>query len=332
MRVSIATVARRAGVSKATVSHVVNQTRFVSAATKSRVRAAIDELGYHPSGVARSLKTQRTTTIAVLVSDISNPFFTAVVRGIEDGLSENDHQMFLCNTDEDAGKEDHYLRAMLAKRVDGLLIAPVGRPEGFLGVIERHIPTLCIDRGTPDIELPVVGIDNEAAARDAVGHLIEHGHRRIAAIIGLPSVSTSRDRLAGYQRALRDAGIDPQDELVRQGSSKAEGGTAAARDLLARGPRPTAIFASNNLMTLGVLRALDELGLRCPEDVAVVGFDDHDWAPYFTPALTVVRQPTYELGRVAAALLLRAIGGERIDRVDLMRADLVVRASCGAHG
>lgn len=331
MRVSIATVALRAGVSKATVSHVLNGTRFVSEPTSERVRAAIDELGYHPSDVARSLKTNRTTTIAALVSDISNPFFTAVVRGIEDGLNENDYQLILCNTDEDPAKEDRYLRAMLAKRVDGLLVAPVGHSDSFLRVIAQHIPTLCVDRGTPDLELPVIGVDNKAAAREAVAHLVGHGHRRIGAIVGLPNVSTSRDRLRGYERALNDAGIPFDPALVDKGNSKVDGGTTGAQQLLSLPEPPSAIFASNNLMTLGVLKALDSLGRRCPDDVAVIGFDDHDWAGHFTPPLTVVRQPTYELGKAAAGLLLRVIGGEAIGHVEPMRAELVVRRSCGAH-
>ena len=331
MRVSIETVAQHAGVSKATVSHVLNRTRFVSEATEIRVRAAIDELGYHPSDVARSLKTKRTTTIAALVSDISNPFFTAVVRGIEDGLNENDYQVILCNSDEDPGKEDRYLRAMLAKRVDGLIIAPVGHANSFLRVIAQHIPTLCIDRGTPDLELPVIGVDNEPAARDAVAHLIGHGHRRIGAIVGLPKVSTSRERLTGYERALREAGIRVDPELIHEGNSKVDGGTAAAREVFALPDPPTAIFASNNLMTLGVLKALDTLGRRCPDDVAVVGFDDHDWAGHFTPPLTVVRQPTYGLGKAAVGLLLRLIRGETVGHVAPMNAELIVRRSCGHH-
>jgi DNA-binding LacI/PurR family transcriptional regulator len=291
----------------------------------------IEELGYHPSSLARSLKTRRTTTIAALVSDISNPFFTAVVRGIEDGLHERDHQMILCNTDEDGEKEDRYLRAMLAKRVDGLLIAPVGHKDSFLRVISQHTPTLCIDRAAPDLELPVVGVDNQGAARDAVAHLIQHGHSRIGAVGGLRRVSTSRARLEGYEAALREAGIQVDRGLIREGGSKVEGGAAATRELLALSDPPTAIFASNNLMTLGVLKALDADGMRCPADVALVGFDDHDWAEQFTPPLTVVRQPTYELGSLAAGALMQLVAGGSIDPIAPLRAELVVRGSCGAH-
>src|SRR5919197_53989 len=176
VKVSISTVASRAGVSKATVSHVLNNTRFVSPGTRSRVMAAIDELGYHPSSVARSLRTRATSTIAVVVSDITNPFFTGVVRGIEGGLNDEDYRLILGNTHEDPRKEDGYLRAMLAKRVDGLIIAPAGHPDGFLRTISQHIPTLFLDRQPAGGAGPVIAIENnEAAARDAVAHLIGHG-------------------------------------------------------------------------------------------------------------------------------------------------------------
>lgn len=309
----------------------MNGTRFVSPSTVTRVRAAIDELGYVPSGPARSLRTRSTTTIAVAISDISNPFFTTIVRGIEDGLNDQHYQLILCNTDEDPAKEDRYLRSLLGKRVDGLIIAPVGHASALLQKVWTHVPTLLIDRRSPNVNAPLITVDNERAARLAVDHLIGHGHRRIAAIVGLPQVSTSADRLAGYHRALRDAGLPVDPNLVRTGNSKIDGGFAAANELLRLEPSPTAIFASNNLMTLGVIKALTSARLRCPEDVALVGFDDHDWASEFTPPLTVVRQPTYDFGRAAAATILRLVRGQAAEDLPPMTAELVVRGSCGRH-
>jgi LacI family transcriptional regulator len=332
MTVSIGVVAARAGVSKTTVSHVMNGTRFVHPETRTKVETAIAELGYYPSSIARSLTTRKTATIAVVVSDISNPFFTAVVRGIEDGLQGRDYQLIVCNTDEDVDKQERYLRALLAKRVDGLIIAATGDPCSFLTTVTKHISTLFIDRQPPGLDEPILGVDNESAAYDAVRHLRDHSHSRIAAVVGLPQVSTSAERLAGYRRALSDSGIAFDESLVCTGNSRIEGGMAAVGTLLALPDPPTAVFAANNLMTLGVLKALGMRRLRCPEDVALVGFDDHEWASCFTPPLTVVRQPTYDMGQAAASVLLRQIHGESGEPLSRMRAELVIRGSCGQHG
>jgi LacI family transcriptional regulator len=332
MRVSIGVVAARAGVSKTTVSHVLNGTRFVNPETRTKVETAIAELGYYPSSVARSLTTRKTATIAVVVSDISNPFFTAVVRGVEDGLQGRDYQLILCNTDEDVDKQERYLRALLSKRVEGIIIAATGDPSSFLQIVARHIPTLFIDRQPPGRDEPTLSVDNEAAAYDAVMHLSQHGHRRIAAVVGLPQVSTSAERLAGYRRALSDSAVAFDASLVCTGNSRIEGGMAAIDALLALPDPPTAIFAANNLMTLGVLKLLGARGLRCPQDVALVGFDDHEWASCFTPPLTVVRQPTYDMGQAAVAVLLNRIHGGAAAPLPRMHAELVIRGSCGEHG
>lgn len=331
MNVSIATVAARAGVSKTTVSHVLNRTRFVHPETRAKVDDAIAELGYYPSTIARSLTTRKTATIAVLVSDISNPFFTAVVRGIEDGLQGDDYQLIVCNTDEAPGKQERYLRALLAKRVDGMIIAPAGAPCAFLSTVTEHIPTLFIDRRPPEGADSVLAIDNEGAARNAVLHLLDHGHCRIGIVVGLPHVSTSAERLAGYRLALAEREVPFDAGLVCEGNSRSTGGVDAVETLLLLKDKPTAIFAANNLMTLGVLQALSARALRCPEDVAVVGFDDHEWASCFTPPLTVVRQPTYQMGQIAAAALLAKVRREPDVPLARLEAELIVRRSCGDH-
>jgi len=329
----ISDVARRAGVSTATVSHVINGTRHVSEETRARVLAAIAELEYLPSAVARSLKTKSTGTLGVTVSDISNPYFTAIVRGIEDVASANDYNVIICNTDEDKDKEQRYLRVLLAKRIDGLIIAPTGFPSPLLETMQAAgIPIVLVDRSVEGMNLPIIKVDNEAGAYQAVSHLIQDGHQRIGIITGLPQVSTSHERYAGYERALQEHDLPTDPRLVRIGYSKPEGGFRAALDLLGADQRPTALFTTNNLMTMGALMALRHLGLSCPGDVAIIGFDDHDWAPIFVPPLTVVSQPTYEVGTTAAELLIGIVRGMRRETLDhVLPTKLIVRGSCADH-
>ena len=334
--IRIRDVAKRAGVSTATVSHVLNGTRSTSEATRARVLEIVRELGYHPSAVARGLRTKSTGTLGVVLSDIRNPFFTAVVRGIEDVAQADGLNLIVCNSDEDEKKAETYLRLLLAKRVEGLVLAPTGRANELLEpFLAMGIPVVLIDRTAPGLALPFVGVDNVQGAREAVAHLLEDGHRRIGIVAGLPTVSTSADRLKGYRLALRDRGLPADDSLVREGHSSVEGGEAAALDLLAQAQRPTALFTTNNFMTLGALKACAQLRLRCPDDVALCGFDDHEWAEIFSPALTVVRQPTYEIGTTAARLLARASHGETLAaEAVLLKTRLIIRASCspGGHG
>ncbi len=330
----ISDVARRAGVSTATVSHVINGTRYVSEETRARVLAAIAELEYLPSAVARSLKTKSTGTLGVAVSDISNPYFTAIVRGIEDVASANDYNVIICNTDEDKDKEQRYLRVLLAKRIDGLIIAPTGFRSPLLETMQAAgIPIVLVDRSVEGMNLPIIKVDNETGAYEAVSHLIEDGHSRIGIITGLAQVSTTQERYLGYERALREHGLAVRSDWVKAGYSKREGGWRAAWDLLQLQDRPTAIFSTNNVMTLGALMALREMGLSCPHNVAVVGFDDHDWAPIFAPPLTVISQPTYEVGTTAAELLIQIMRGtQSASLCRVLPTELIIRASCADHG
>ena len=334
MPIRIRDVAKRAGVSTATVSHVLNGTRPTAEATRARVLAIVRELGYHPSAVARGLRTKSTGTLGVVLSDIRNPFFTALVRGIEDVVQANGLNLIVCNSDEDEKKAETYLRLLLAKRVEGLVFTPTGRANALLeSFLAMGIPVILIDRIAPGLTLPFVGVDNVQGAREAVAHLLDDGHRRIGVVAGLATVSTSTDRLEGYRLALADRGLAADAALIREGHSSVQGGEEAAGDLLALAQRPTALFTTNNLMTLGALKSCARLGLRCPDDVALCGFDDHEWAELFSPPLTVVRQPTYEIGTTAARLLARAIHGEALPaEAVLLKTRLIVRASCRAGG
>jgi LacI family transcriptional regulator len=327
-------VAKHSGVSTATVSHILNGTRQVADATRAKVLASVSHLGYRPSAIARSLRTKTTGTIGILVSDISNPFSTAVVRGIEDVASENGHNVILCNTDESEAKAERYLSLLLSKRVDGLILAPTGRLTSCLEMfLAMGTPVVLIDRLAEGVDLPYVGVDNVESARLAVEHLIDDGHRRIGILTGLPNVSTSVDRLKGYELALHAHGIEISPDLVKRGHSNVQLGIQAACDILRMQTPPTAIFTTNNLMTLGCLIAFRSMGVQCPERVAILGFDDHEWAQIFSPAVTVVRQPMYEIGSTAARLLQRALKGERLaPERHLLPSQLVLRNSCKTGG
>ncbi|GAB4448179.1 MAG: LacI family DNA-binding transcriptional regulator [Anaerolineae bacterium] len=353
-RVSIKDVAEKAGVSTATVSHVINQTRFVSDETRDRVEQAIKELNYQPSAIARGLATNATQTIGLIISDITNPFFTAVARGVEDELNRHGYHTIFCNTDEDPEREDEYLRLLFAHHIDGLLIAPTGVESERLSLMAAaDIPIVMLDRGTPGIEAPLVEVDNEAGGYHATKYLLELGHRRIGVLRGLETISTQVVRVEGYRRALREAGLAVDESLIVRADPHYHANQVfgfagpeptapefltnlqmtpnafnALQQLLDLPDRPTAIFVTNNQMTLGALHALKQRNLLCPEDISIICFDDHDWAPLFSPPLTVVRQPTYHLGQAAAALLMDMINGVKIKLPAPLPVDLIVRESC----
>ncbi len=304
--VTIREVAKRAGVSVATVSHVINGTRKVAPDTVVRVKQAMAELDYHPNAVARSLRTRRTTAIGVLVSDITNPFFATLVRGAEDAASRAGYSLVVCNSDEALEKEDRYIRLLHRRRMDGLLIAPVGDgiSPAIRELVRLGVPFVFVDRRAREIEADAVLSDNEGGAYQAVHHLIERGHRRIGIVLGIPGATTTEERFKGYRRALEEAGIPLSKDLVAWGGYRVEGGRQATKHLLSCADPPTAIFSTNNQMTVGVLQELFRRGIAIPGGMAVVGFDDLEWAEMVVPALTVVAQNPYEIGLRACELLL----------------------------
>jgi LacI family transcriptional regulator len=325
-------VARLARTSVATVSAIVNGSARVSPELAARVREAIAEVGYRPDGIARSLKKGSTQTIGLLVTDITNPFFTAVVHSVEDAAQARGYSVFLCNSDEDLAEERTYLDLLLTRRVDGLILVPTGKAADYAGfTLASRAPVVFIDRVIPGVPVDTVTVDNLRASQAAVEYLLRLGHRRIGIVTGLPHLSTSAERLKGYRRALHKAGITLDPELVRQGDFRQEGAFQAAQSLLALRSRPTAIFASNNLMAIGTMLAVRAAGLSCPEDVSLACFDDFDWAGVFHPRLTVLRQPTAEIGQRAMELLLERLGGAKNGAAPhhiTLKAELVVRDSC----
>lgn len=331
-RATILDVAARAQTSTATVSRVINGTGYVSNDLRERILAAARELGYTPNAVARSLKMRQTFTIGVIISDIANPFFAAVVRGIEDTLIRHRYHPLLCNTDRDPEKESLYIRLLREKRVDGLIISAASGQGAHLEVLrEVGVPWVFLNRRPEDFGGPAILTDNLAGAYQGTALLVDRGHTRIAVVAGPQNVNTGADRLEGYREALRDRGIPERPEYIAFGDFRAEGGYDATRTLLSLPDRPTALFVQNNQMTIGALRAIREAGVQIPKDMALLAFDETEWASIVDPPLTTIAQPAYEMGKAAASTLLSAIrkSGPGTSRDVYLPPRLVVRASTG---
>jgi LacI family transcriptional regulator, galactose operon repressor len=330
MSPTIADVARAARVSTATVSRVLNGSTEVNSDLADRVHKAVRDLSYRPSRIARSLRTQRTAVWAVIISDIRNPFFTEMVRGVEDIAYANGYSLVLCNAEEDAAKEASYIQLALAEHMAGVIVAPASSARTDLTpLLERGVSVVTVDRKlSGNRVVDRVLVDNRGGAEAAVSHLAESGCRRIACISGPPDVSTAAERLAGYKLGLRAHGIKGSAQLIGRGDFREEGGKAAMDTLLSLPTPPDAVFALNNLMTLGALTAIAERDLSVPGDIAVVGFDDPSWAALLRPPLTTVAQPTYDLGAETARMLLQRIGGYAgAARELVLSPSLCIRAS-----
>jgi len=324
-------VARRARVSAATVSAVLNESAFVSAGLKARVQAAVATLGYEPNLLARGLAKRQTKTIGMIVPDIANPFFPEVVRGAEDTAQSSGYTLLIASTDNDVEKENLYLRLFLAKRVDGVILtkAPGRFPPDLQRAFARAgVPIVLLARTVPGLAADAVEMDDRGAAYEGVMHLRRLGYRRIGFVGGLHGASTSRRRLDGYRAALRDARLRFDPALVVEGDFRVESGYRAGLELLKH--RPDAVFVGNYLMTVGFMEALRQYRMRCPDDVAVVTCDDHPWLDAFSPRLTTIDLPKRELGAAAARLLVDRLArrGGRPRIVRLQNA-LRVRESCG---
>ena len=329
--VTMADVARLADVSESTVSHVLNETRIVRTTTAERVNQAIRTLGYSPNTIARSLARSSTMSIGVALSDIANHYFSGIVHGIESATSAQGYMLLLANTHDDATEELRVVRELQQRRVDGVILSVSGgAPNPALShLMASDVPVVIIDR-LIDAPVDQVGLENKRAAAELVGHLVQLGHRRIGFLSGLAQLSTSQERLLGYRAAMRRAGLTLDPALERAGNSRSEEARLATHQLLAMQDPPTAIIGGNNLMTLGAMRALSERSLRVPLDMAVVSFDDFEWADLFSPRLTTMAQPAEEIGRRAVDLLVQRINEPgHPPRVVRLRGQLRVRESCG---
>lgn len=321
-------VAEAAGVSTATVSRVLNKSADVDPALVLRVMSAVERLKYKPNLTARGLRTQLTPVIALIISDIENPFFTSVCRGVEDVASSAGYSVMLCNADGDLAKEQEYISMLSSQNVSGVIISPASYDStDVTPLAERGINILTIDRELP-IECDAVRINNQLGSRIATQHLLSSGARRVACITGPRFATTARDRLAGYVEALEAAGLAVDPELLLYADFKDEGGYHAVSLLLEMQDPPDAIFVTNNRMTTGALHALKEFDISIPDEVSLVGFDDLPWADIVSPGVTTVRQPTYEMGTAAARRLIERLeGDDSAPQTIVFDPELIVRAS-----
>lgn len=312
MVVRRADVARLAGTSPAVVSYVLNGgPRPVAPATRERVLAAVQQLGYRPNGIARSLRLNRTMTLGLVVPDTANPFFAELARAVEECAFDHNYTLLIGNSAEDDVRQTSYVRTFLERQVDGLFLVPAHGPLTCSAELMRaKTPWVVLDRHAPGVSgVPEVRVDNRAGARDATKHLVEHGHTRIGCIAGPADVLSAVDRVEGWREAMTEAGILPEHRLLRQGPFGRRAGYQAARDLLAT-TDITAVFVASDEQGFGVIRALAEAGIRCPGDLAVVSFDGIAAAAYATPALSTMAQPFAEIATIGMGLLRRRINGD----------------------
>ncbi|KUN87330.1 LacI family transcriptional regulator [Streptomyces bungoensis] len=354
---TMADVARAAGVSVATVSHVLNATRPVLPHTRQAVLDAVDALGYTPNTLARSLVTSRTRSIGLAVSAISNPYFTEILQGVEAAALAAGYSLLIADPHDDPAHERKVVQLLHERRVDGMIVAPSADPHGLIAYLNRHaVPAVFLDRvvqaeteaperasdlvtGEPAL-FDQVCAENAGPTARLVGHLAELGHRRIGLVAGLPGLSTTSERIAGYRQALTAAGLPHDEDLVVSGNSESAGAERATAALLSLPSPPTALVTANNAMTIGALRALRGLALSVPDDLALGCFDDFAWADLFSPRLTAIAQPSREIGARAVQVLLdRLAAPDRPARTVRLPCAFVHRTSCGcpedrdgAHG
>jgi LacI family transcriptional regulator len=328
---TIADVARKAGVSVSTVSHVLNGTRRVAPNTARAVQAAIESFSYRPNIMARSLKAASTRSVGIAISSISNPYFSDIICAIETECARLGMMVFLSDTEDDPSREFEVVTALHQRRVDGIILAPSPDPERRALAYLRDIglPCVLVDR-MPDPAFDQVGVNNRQAMRNLVERVAALGHRRIGYVGGNPGFETTLERIAGYRDGLATGSVI-QEELLVTGSATTMSAMQAAERLLDLDHPPTALVGGNNLATIGIMKAMRKRGLRVPNDVSVAGFDDFEWADCFEPRLTLVAQPCAEIGRRAAFLLMERIaapeGSRRTIRLD---AAIVERESCGS--
>ncbi|HHW10454.1 MAG TPA: LacI family transcriptional regulator [Firmicutes bacterium] len=338
--VTVREVAERAGVAPVTVSRVINGSSKVRPDTKRRVEQAIKELGFVPNLAARTLRSGTSGSVAVLVTDVTNPFFTTVVRGVEDIAHQRKLRVILCNTDENTAKEQDYLVTLLQQRIDGIILVSADSSGKHL----IHV----FDGLNPALVPPIVAVDrrlegglakdtvvsnNRLGSKELTEHLLGHGHTRIALLLGLSKVSVAAERLAGYEEALRQQGLPIDDQLICHVPLTMAGGRAAVQTLLSLGAPPTAIYATNNFLAAGAMSALRERGIKVPEQMALVSFDDIEMAAAIDPFLTVMAQDAYNMGVTAMEMLHERLcdRGPATERQVVFQPRLIIRRSCGCR-
>jgi len=331
-RITITDVAKRAGVSKSTVSHVLNQTRFVEEETRRKVSTTIEELGYRPSNIARSLVSKRTKTAGLLISDVGNPFYPDVIRGVEEVALSHGYSIFLCNTNYDLVRSMEFIRSLIEKSVDGILFMSSSMSmEMVEEAIQNQIQAVVLDWGVSQVEdlTGTIRINFTEGIRQAIQHLVELGHTQIAHVSGPLDLWTAQARRDTFLVSLRENGVNPDQALIIEGNLRIEGGRRAFEQLIHASPRPTAVFAANDLTALGIVWAARNYGLNLPEQLSIIGLDNIELASEVNPTLTTVALPRNEMGKLAMKLLLDLIENpEVVDGHKLeVATQLIIRQS-----
>lgn len=327
---TIKDVARLAGVSTTTVSHVINKTRFVAESTTKKVWAAVDDLNYAPSAVARSLKCNSTRTIGMLVTKSTNPFFAEVVHGVEEYCYNEGYTLILCNTEGNISKQRDYLRMLAEKRVDGVLVMCSDISDELLALLEKKqdLPMVVMNWGTENVNTDCIQDNAQLGGYLATKHLIDNGHTKIACISGQLDRLTCQTRLAGYRKALHEAGIEENPSWIVEADFECDSAVEAAKKLISHGDRPTAVFCFNDIMALAAISTFRQAGLDVPNDMSVVGYDNIDLAGFFSPPLTTIHTPKRRLGKTAIKLLMERLANKESEQqVFEMQPELVVRRS-----
>jgi LacI family transcriptional regulator len=311
---------------------VINHSGYISQETRERVERAIAELGYVPNTLARSLRSRRTNTVGLMVTDITNPFFTTLARGVEDMANEAGYTVIFCNTDESAVKEEKYLNVLLQKQVDGLLIVPSQNGVSTIQQIQKHgTPVVVLDRRVQSLGVDTVRCDSVDGAYQLTRYLVSLGHNQIAVMSGAVGVSTADDRVTGYRNAMEEVGAGIDACYIFRGDFTPDSGYAMTKQAINLPLRPTALIAANNFITIGAMKALQEAGMDVPDDIALVGFDDLPPTMVTFPFFTVVSQPAYEMGTRAMKILLDQLVGKEMEMAQevILPTQLIIRRSSG---
>lgn len=331
-RATIKDVADQCGLALSTVSNALSGTRFVSEETREKVLKAASEVGYRVSYVARSMRTSRTYSLGILVGDIANPFFPEIVRGAEDVASAEGYNLVLCNTDYREDKQKAYIELLRSQQVDGLILASqIPNPGGIIELINDGVPLVLINQHYSGVEADYVGVDNHKGMKEVCDHLWRLGHRRIGFITGRMGSPAAQDRFEGFQQAIEALGGHCDERLVKPGDYSYASGTAAARQMLAMVDRPTAIVGANDLMALGAIEAIEEFGLRAPQDISIIGVDDIFVSAMPWAGLTTLRHPKWTVGATAAQTLISRINnpGNPLSRT-IIQPEFIIRSTSGA--
>lgn len=335
MKVTITDVAAKAGVSKTTVSRILNGNYdHTTEETRNRVLQVIHDFDYRPNALAKGLKSSRTNVIGIVLSNLKNPFWSTVLEGVEDVCRDSGFNLMICNSSEDPRIEEQYIREFQTRRVDGIVINPTVRnPALYQKLLEQKYPLVAINRRIPEMSTHNVVVDNRKGASMAVQHLIHNGRKKIAVFVYKNlNISTWQERVEGYCLAMLESGFTERDLSIQETDQEAGSTKRTALQYLRENPDTDAIFSTNNMMTLEVIEAIKELGLQIPKDIAIVGYDETIWSKHLDPPLTTIMQPGYEMGKIAAQVLIKIIVAKRKPKPStiVLEPQLIIRSSCGS--